>query len=149
MITASSFLGTARNLSYSSIYDLLSHLLVIVQSRKPLITPAMPTKHRPMHRSTNTPIPPPLAPLMVPKALLLIKQIRPRAAQVNNLGTAIAILLEPSTLKTIEGVADALAAADDALVLVVAEGAFVADADEGGGAHVRVADGAFAVALVA
>ena len=42
-----------------------------------------------------------------------------------------------------------LAAAHDAFVLVVAEGAFVADADEGGGADVAVADGAFAVAFVA
>ena len=42
-----------------------------------------------------------------------------------------------------------LATAHDALVLVVAKGAFVADADEGGRAHVAVADGAFAVAFVA
>lgn len=42
-----------------------------------------------------------------------------------------------------------LAAANNTLVLVVAKGAFVADANEGGGAHVAVADWAFAVALVA
>ena len=42
-----------------------------------------------------------------------------------------------------------LPTAHDALVLVVAKGALVADADEGRGAHVAVADGAFAVAFVA
>lgn len=49
----------------------------------------------------------------------------------------------------VEGVADALAAADDALVLVVSEAALVADAHQRRGPHVRVADGALAVALVA
>lgn len=42
-----------------------------------------------------------------------------------------------------------LAAAHDAFVLVVAKGALVADADESCGAHVAVADGAFAVAFIA
>ena len=42
-----------------------------------------------------------------------------------------------------------LAATNDALVLVVAKGALVADADEGRGPHVAVADGALAVALIA
>ena len=81
--------------------------------------------------------------------LLLIKQIGPRTPQIHNLRTPIAILLEPRTLGTVEGIADALAAAHDAFVGVVAETAFVADAGEGRGAHVAVADGAFAVAFVA
>jgi len=42
-----------------------------------------------------------------------------------------------------------LATANKAFVLVVAEGAFVADADEGCGADVTVAYGALAVAFVA
>ena len=42
-----------------------------------------------------------------------------------------------------------LATTDKAFVLVVAKGALVADADERRGAHVRVAHGALAVALVA
>ena len=42
-----------------------------------------------------------------------------------------------------------LAAAHDTLVLVVAEGAFVADSYEGGWANVGVADWTFAVAFVA
>ncbi len=86
---------------------------------------------------------------MIPKILLLIKQIRPTAPQINNLRAPIPILLQPRALEAVERVADALAAADDAFVLVVAEGAFVADADEGGGADVGVTDGAFAVAFVA
>lgn len=85
---------------------------------------------------------------MIPKVLLLVKQIGARRAEVDDLGTAVAILLEARALEAVEGVADALAAADDALVLVVAEGALVADAHERGRAHVRVADGALAVALV-
>lgn len=42
-----------------------------------------------------------------------------------------------------------LAATHDAFVLVVAKGALVADAHQGRGPHVAVADGALAVALVA
>jgi hypothetical protein len=86
---------------------------------------------------------------MIPKILLLIKQIRPATPQVDNLRTPIPILLEPRALKAVERIRDALAATHDALVLVVAEGAFVADAGERCGAHVGVADGAFAVAFVA
>jgi len=55
--------------------------------------------------------------------------IRPRTAQINNLGTPVAVLLEARALEAVEGVRDALAAAHDALVLVVAEAALVADAD--------------------
>lgn len=75
--------------------------------------------------------------------------ICPGTAQVYNLGAPIAVLLEAGALEAVEGVRDSLAAADDALVLVVAEGALVTDADERRGADVRVADGALAVALVA
>ena len=86
---------------------------------------------------------------MIPEILLLIKQIRPRTPQIDNLRTPIPILLQPRTLKTVERITDALTTAHHALVLVVAEAAFVADAHECRGAHVAVADGAFAVAFVA
>ena len=86
---------------------------------------------------------------MIPKVLLLIKQIRPATPQINNLRTPIPILLQARALEAVKRIRDALAAAHDALVLVVAKGAFVADAGEGGGAHVRVADGALAVAFIA
>lgn len=86
---------------------------------------------------------------MIPKTLLLVKQIRPRTPQIDNLRTPIPVLLEPGTLKAVEGITDALPATHDALILVVAEGALVADADEGGRAHVGIAHGAFAVAFVA
>lgn len=75
--------------------------------------------------------------------------ICPRASQIYNLGTAIPVLLEARALEAVERVGDALAAADDALVLVVAKAALVADAHEGRGAHVGVAHGTLAVALVA
>jgi hypothetical protein len=87
--------------------------------------------------------------LMIPKILLLVEQIRPTTAQIDNLGAPIAVLLEACTFEAVECIGDALTTAYDALVLVVAEGAFVADAGEGGGAHVGVADGAFAVTFVA
>lgn len=86
---------------------------------------------------------------MIPKILLLVKQIRATTAEVDNLRTAIPVLFEARALEAVEGVADALAATDDALVLVVAEGALVADARQRRRPHVRVADGALAVALVA
>lgn len=73
----------------------------------------------------------------------------PRTTQIYNLRAAISVLLQAGALKAVEGVRDALAAADDALVLVVAERALFADADERGGPHVGVADGAFAVTFVA
>ncbi|KAK3110825.1 hypothetical protein LTR53_014490 [Teratosphaeriaceae sp. CCFEE 6253] len=75
--------------------------------------------------------------------------IRPRTPQIDNLRAPVPVLLQPRALEAVERVADALAAAHDALVLVVAEGALVADARERRGPHVGVADGALAVALVA
>ena len=98
-------------------------------------------------RNWHTPACPPQ--LVIPKILLLVEQIRPRTSKIDDLRTPIAILFQPRTLKAVEGVRDPLTAADDALVLVVAEGAFIADAGEGGRAHVGVAHRAFAVAFVA
>lgn len=86
---------------------------------------------------------------MVPKILLLIKQIRPRAPQVDDLRTSIPILLHTRALKAVRGVRDPFAAADNALVPVVAKRAVVADADLGCGAHVGIADGTLAVAFIA
>ena len=86
---------------------------------------------------------------MISEILLLIEQIRPTTTQIYNLRTSIPVLLQACTLEAVEGVRDTLATAYDAFVLVVAEGTFVADAGEGGRAHVGVANGAFAVALVA
>ncbi len=80
---------------------------------------------------------------------LLIEQIGATTPQIHNLRTPIPIPLEPRTLKAVERVTDPLPATHHTFVLVVAEGAFVADAGEGGGADVGVADGAFAVAFVA
>ncbi|KAK1462230.1 peroxin 26 [Colletotrichum melonis] len=84
-----------------------------------------------------------------PIGFLLVEQVGPGAAEVYNLGAPVAVLFEARALEAVKGVRDALAAADDALVLVVSERALVADADEGRGADVGVADGALAVALVA
>lgn len=86
---------------------------------------------------------------MIPVILLLIKQICPAAPQVDNLWAPVPILLKPGTLKAIEGITDPLPTTHDTFVLVVAEAAFVADAHERCGTHIRVTDGAFAVAFVA
>ena len=45
---------------------------------------------------------------MIPKILLLVEQIRPRTAQVDNLRTPIPILLQARTFKTVEGIRDPL-----------------------------------------
>jgi len=86
---------------------------------------------------------------VIAKILFLVEQIRSRGSQIDNLRTPISVLLQPRTLKAVKGIRDSLATADHTLVLVVAKGAFVADAGEGGWAYVGVADGAFAVAFVA
>jgi hypothetical protein len=86
---------------------------------------------------------------LIPKILLLVKQIRPRTSQIDDLRTPIAILLQPSTLEAVERVTDALATAHDALVLEVAEAAFVTDAHERRGPYVAVAHWALAVTFVA
>lgn len=86
---------------------------------------------------------------MIPKILLLIKQIRPATPKIDNLRTPIPILLQPGTLKAVKCIRNTLTAADDTFVLIVAEAAFVANADESGGPDIGVADWTFAVAFVA
>jgi len=86
---------------------------------------------------------------MIPKVFFLIEEIGPGAAEVDDLGAAVAVLLEARALEAVEGVADPLAAADDALVLVVAERALVADAHQRRRPHVAVAHRTLAIALVA
>jgi len=86
---------------------------------------------------------------MISKILFLIKQIRPRTPQINDLWTPITVLLESCAFEAIECVRNAFAAADYTLVLVVAEGALVADADEGCRPHIGIADGTFAITFVA
>ena len=48
------------------------------------------------------------SPSMIPKILLLVKEIRPRTTQVDNLRTPIPILLQPRAFETVESVRDAL-----------------------------------------
>lgn len=85
---------------------------------------------------------------LIPETFLLVEQIGPRTSQVDDLGTSIAILLKACAFKAVERITDTLAAADDTLVLVVSEGALVADADQGCWAHVGIADRTFSVAFV-
>jgi hypothetical protein len=66
---------------------------------------------------------------LIPETFLLIEQICPRTSQIDNLGTTVAVLLQARAFEAVKGVTDTLATADNALVLVVAEGALVADSD--------------------
>lgn len=86
---------------------------------------------------------------MIPKILLLVEQIRPRTAQIDDLRTPIPILLQSRTFETVKGVRDTLSATDNTFILVVAKGAFITDTDERCRAHVAIANGAFAVTFVA
>lgn len=52
-------------------------------------------------------------------------------------------------LETVKRIRNTLAAADNTLVLIVPKAALVANADQRGGAHVAIAHGTLAVALVA
>ena len=52
--------------------------------------------------------PPDTASSMIPKVLLLVKQIRPGTPQIDNLRTPIPILLQPRTLEAVESVRNAL-----------------------------------------
>jgi hypothetical protein len=104
-------------------------------------TPDIPSPH-----SLLTPIRPPAR---LPQLPPLIKQIRPRTPQINNLRTPIPILLQPRAIRTIIRITNPDAAADNALARVIAKGAFVADAHLRCWAHVAVADGAAAVVALA
>ena len=86
---------------------------------------------------------------MVPEVLFLVKQIRPRTPQIDNLRAPIPILLQTRAFEAVKGIADAFAATHNTFVLIVAEAALVADARDGSGPDVRVAHGAFPVAFVA
>ncbi|KAF5615547.1 peroxin 26 [Fusarium sp. NRRL 52700] len=68
--------------------------------------------------------------------------------KVYNLRTSIAILFKASTFKTVERVRDALTAAHNAFILVVAEATFVTNAHERRGPNVGVTNWAFAIALI-
>ena len=86
---------------------------------------------------------------VIPKILFLVEQVRPRATQVNNLGTPIPIFLQSCTFEAVECVRNSLTTTYYTFVLVVAERAFVTDPDQCCRPDVGVAHRAFAVALVA
>lgn len=66
---------------------------------------------------------------MIPKILLLVEQIRPRTSQIDDLRASVSVFLESRALEAVESVRNAFATADHAFVLIVSEGAFVADSD--------------------
>jgi hypothetical protein len=86
---------------------------------------------------------------LIPEILLLVEQIRPRAAKIYDLWTAISILFQPCAFKAVKGVGDSFATANDTFVLVIAKGAFVANAHQRGRSYIAVAYGTLSIALVA
>lgn len=86
---------------------------------------------------------------MIPEVLLLVKQIRSRTSQINNLRTPISVLLEARAFKAVESVGNAFSTAHHTFVLIVAKGAFVTYTDKGSWANIAIAYRAFAVAFVA
>jgi hypothetical protein len=86
---------------------------------------------------------------MIPKTFLLIEQVGSRTSQIDNLRAPVSILLKARTFKAVECITDSLTATDHTLVLVVSEGAFITDANEGCGTNVGITHGAFSVTLVA
>jgi len=69
----------------------------------------------------------PEPPSVIPEVLFLVEQICSRTSQVYNLRASVAIFLESSAFKAVESITYAFTAAHNTFVLVVAEGAFVAD----------------------
>lgn len=91
----------------------------------------------------------PLPVLVISEVLFLVEQICSRRSQVYNLWAPVAVLLQLRAFVTIVTVGYPFATADDALVLVVSEGTFVADTRKSGRADIAVTHGAFAIAFIA
>lgn len=85
---------------------------------------------------------------MIPEILLLVKQIRPGRTEIDDFGASVAILLQSRALKAVKCIADAFPAADNTLILVISEGALIADANESRRTYVGVTDRTFAVAFI-
>ena len=64
---------------------------------------------------------------MIPEVLFLVEQVRPRAAKVDDFRASVPVLLKSRAFEAVEGIRDSLSSADHALVLIISEGAFVAD----------------------
>jgi hypothetical protein len=89
------------------------------------------------------------SPLLEPVLLALVEEVGLGATEVDDLGAPVPVLLLLRALLAVVGVRDAHAAADDAPPLERPVVALVADADQRARPHVRVADDALAVALLA
>ena len=84
-------------------------------------------------------------PLLEAVLLALVPQVSLCRAQIDNLGTAVSVLLHLCALFTVVGIRDALIAAYDASPLEAAEVALVADCDECAGSDIGIADDALPV----
>lgn len=88
-----------------------------------------------------------LAQLFLP--LLLIEHVHPAGADVDNLGTPIAVLLEHHAAVAVVRVADARVATDHALLSSLSKRTLFTDPRLCRGPHERIARGTAAVTLVA
>lgn len=81
--------------------------------------------------------------------LPLIEQIGLAAAEIHDLWAAVSVLLQQRALLAVVRVRNAGATADHASALIGAVVALIADSNQCARSHVRVADHAFAIALLA
>ena len=59
----------------------------------------------------------------------MVEQVRSGTSEVDDLGAAMAVLLQARTFEAVEGIGNDFTTADDTLVLVVSKGTLVAYAD--------------------
>lgn len=104
---------------------------------------------------------------MISEILFLVEKIRSGRSKVDNFGTAVTVFLQPSAFEAVESVRYTLdfyvsdlfqqshdprtdlSATDDALILIVAERAFIADTNECGWSDIAIAHWTFSIAFVA
>lgn len=107
---------------------------------------------------------------MISEILFLVEQICPRTSQIDDLRTAIPILLKTCAFEAVKRIRDALSnnnvsrrfshhgwryeqtyltTTDHTFILVVTEGTFVTDTDESRRTNIAITDGTFAIAFIA
>lgn len=79
----------------------------------------------------------------------MIEQIGSARTKIDDLWATISVLFQSCTSEAVEGITHSFSTTNDTLVLIVAEGALIADAHESGRSNIRVADWTLAVAFVA
>jgi len=87
--------------------------------------------------------------LFEPQFTPFVEEVGTTGSEIDNLGATVAVLLQSRTLGAVVSVGYPWRATDDAPAAVGTKVAFVANADEGFGSDVGVADRTLSVALLA